>query len=64
MADIMAGIRLVEIVILAGVVLAFVVHPAMFILAGLRAVVLNALSPGRSQAVKVPRGSVALPSKA
>jgi hypothetical protein len=57
MTDLLAGLKVVEIVLLAAVVLAFVVHPAMFILAGLRAVVLSAVKPMRVQTVKAAKSS-------
>jgi|GEM_PF-3170404 len=64
MADMMTGLGLVEIILLAGVFLAFVVHPVMFILAGLRALVLGASSSRRLQTSRVASGSMVLSPEA
>jgi|GEM_PF-6139932 len=53
MTEIIAGLKFVEIVLLAGVALVFIVHPAVFILASLRAVVLGVVNRER---VAVPIG--------
>ncbi|MCL2491679.1 MAG: hypothetical protein FWE87_02885 [Coriobacteriia bacterium] len=53
-------IGLVEMVILVGAILAFLVHPAMFFLASVRALVLSLVKPRAAQKVSVVKGTPVL----